>query len=337
MHSNVKCLDFLAMQHIKRRQFINATLFGVGMTPYLLAGAQSLSSKPIKVVVPYAAGGGTDVIGRSLLQSLSSLMGQPFILENKPGAGTVIGSDFVAKAEPDGHTLLLTSSAIAINASLIKNLPYNTLRDLMPVARICQGPNVIVVRSDSRFNTLNEVIKAAKENPDQLSYASSGNGSAVHLAGELFKQMSGTKIQHIPYKGAGPAYTDLLGGQVDLLIGTAGGVHKFVQSTRMRALAVTSLERSKAYPGVPTVAEILPGYFAEVWYALFAPRGCSEEWITTLNDQVKKAVGMTSYQRSLEADGLVASVNSPAEMENFMRLEVQRWQKVVLQANISID
>ena len=299
--------------------------------------AQPISNKPVKVVVPYSPGGGTDVIGRSLLQNMSGLMGQAFILDNKPGAGTVIGTDYVAKSEPDGKTLLLTSSAVSINASLIKNLPYNTLRDLAPIARICEGPNVIVVRADSPFLSIGDVIRSAKEKPGALSYASSGNGSAVHLAGELFKLMSGIQIQHIPYKGAGPAYTDLLGGQVDMLIGTAGGVHKFVQTGRMRALGVTSAERSKAYPGVPTVGETLRGFVAQVWYAVYAPKGTPLDLINTLNEFTRKAVSIPAYQTTLESDGLVASVNSPVEMAVFMKAEVERWQKVVQQANISID
>ena len=299
--------------------------------------AQPISNKPVKVVVPYSPGGGTDVIGRSLLQNMSGLMVQAFILDNKPGAGTVIGTDYVAKSEPDGKTLLLTSSAVSINASLIKNLPYNTLRDLAPIARICEGPNVIVVRADSPFLSIGDVIRSAKEKPGALSYASSGNGSAVHLAGELFKLMSGIQIQHIPYKGAGPAYTDLLGGQVDMLIGTAGGVHKFVQTGRMRALGVTSAERSKAYPGVPTVGETLRGFVAQVWYAVYAPKGTPLDLINTLNEFTRKAVSIPAYQTTLESDGLVASVNSPVEMAVFMKAEVERWQKVVQQANISID
>jgi len=323
--------------NIEKRKLIKSLLLGALVSPLNLVHAEKNITKPIRVVVPYAAGGGTDVIGRVLLQNLSELMGIPFILDNKPGAGTVIGTDFVAKSEPDGHTLLMTSSAIAINAALLKNLPYNTLKDLIPVARICQGPNVIVVRSDSPITSVSDLIKASKEKPGLLSYASSGNGTAVHLAGELLKLMSGTQILHIPYKGAGPAYTDLLGGQVDFLIGTAGGVHKFVQSGRMRAIAVTSAERSKAYPGVPTVGETLPGYFAQVWYAVYAPRGTPQELISNLNENIRRAVNLNSYQSTLDSDGLVASVNTPAEMATFMRSEVERWQKVVQQANISID
>ena len=323
--------------NIEKRKLIKSLLLGALVSPLNLVHAEKNITKPIRVVVPYAAGGGTDVIGRVLLQNLSELMGIPLILDNKPGAGTVIGTDFVAKSEPDGHTLLMTSSAIAINAALLKNLPYNTLKDLIPVARICQGPNVIVVRSDSPITSVSDLIKASKEKPGLLSYASSGNGTAVHLAGELLKLMSGTQILHIPYKGAGPAYTDLLGGQVDFLIGTAGGVHKFVQSGRMRAIAVTSAERSKAYPGVPTVGETLPGYFAQVWYAVYAPSGTPQDLISNLNENIRRAVHLNSYQSTLESDGLVASVNTPTEMATFMRSEVERWQKVVQQANISID
>jgi len=328
------------MANLNRRLFAkiaNSLLMGVSSMVVRSALAQPMSNKPIKVIVPYSPGGGTDVIGRSLLQNMSALMGQAFVLDNKPGAGTVIGTDYVAKSEPDGKTLLLTSSAVAINASLIKNLPYNTLRDLAPIARICEGPNVIVVRADSPFSSIGDVIRSAKEKPGVLSYASSGNGSAVHLAGELFKLMSGTQIQNIPYKGAGPAYTDLLGGQVDMLIGTAGGVHKFVQTGRMRALGVTSAERSKAYPGVPTVGETLKGFVAQVWYAVYAPKGTPQDLINTLNEFTRKAVSIPSYQTTLESDGLLASVNSPVEMAVFMKSEVERWQKVVQQANISID
>jgi tripartite-type tricarboxylate transporter receptor subunit TctC len=328
------------MANLNRRLFskiANSLLMGASSMSMRTPLAQPISNKPVKVVVPYSPGGGTDVIGRSLLQNMSGLMGQAFILDNKPGAGTVIGTDYVAKSEPDGKTLLLTSSAVSINASLIKNLPYNTLRDLAPIARICEGPNVIVVRADSPFLSIGDVIRSAKEKPGALSYASSGNGSAVHLAGELFKLMSGIQIQHIPYKGAGPAYTDLLGGQVDMLIGTAGGVHKFVQTGRMRALGVTSAERSKAYPGVPTVGETLRGFVAQVWYAVYAPKGTPLDLINTLNEFTRKAVSIPAYQTTLESDGLVASVNSPVEMALFMKAEVERWQKVVQQANISID
>lgn len=299
--------------------------------------AANYPSKLIKVIVPFATGGGTDVIGRSLIQSMSEDLGQSMIIENKPGAGTVIGSDFVSKAGNDGHTLLMTTSALAINASLVPKLPYDTVNDLPPVGRICNGPIIIVVRSDSPIKSVTDLIRIAKERTGQLSYASSGNGSAVHLAAELFKMMAKVEIQHIPYRGAGPAYTDLLGGQVDMLFGTAGGTHKFVKSGQMRAIAVTSTNRVDAYPGIPAVSETLPGYSAEVWYGLFAPKGTPLAMIERLNAALKKAANSPTYKETLLKDGLNVSVNSPAEMTVFMKSEVERWRKVVIEQNIKSD
>ena len=293
--------------------------------------------KTIRVIVPYAPGGGTDVIGRKLLQNMAAQLGQPIIIDNRPGAGTVIGTDAVARAEPDGYTLLINTNAIAVNASLVKKLPYNTLQDLVPVGRICTGPNVIVVRADSPFKSLSDIIQASKAKPGSLSYASSGNGTAVHLAAELLKVTAKIRILHIPYRGAGPAYTDLLGGQVDMLFGTAGGVSKFVQSGRMRAIAVTSETRSPAFPDVPAVAETLPGYSANVWYGMFAPKGTPNEILNALNESMRLAVNDPSYNADLVRDGLTAAVNSPSEMAKFMRSEVDRWQKVVTEAGITLD
>ena len=294
-------------------------------------------SRLIKVVVPFATGGGTDVIGRSLIQAMSEDLGQSMIIDNKPGAGTVIGSDFVSKAGNDGHTLLMTTSALAINASLIPKLPYDTLNDLPPVGRICNGPNIIAVRADSPIKSVADLIRIAKERNGQLSYASSGNGSAVHLAAELFKMMTKIDIQHIPYRGAGPAYTDLLGGQVDMLFGTAGGTHKFVKSGQMRAIAVTSAGRVDAYPGIPSVSETVAGYSAEVWYGLFASKGTPPAYIERISAALKKAANSPAYKETLQKDGLNVSVNSPAEMAAFMKSEVERWRKVVVDQNIKPD
>lgn len=294
-------------------------------------------SRTIRVVVPYAPGGGTDVIGRPLMQLMAASMGQSIIIDNKPGAGTVIGTDIVARAESDGHTLLMTTSAIAINASLMKSLPYDTLRDLVPVGQICHGPNVIVVRSDSPFYTLTDILKVARAKPAGLTYASSGNGSAVHLAAELLKLMAKVSILHIPYRGAGPAYTDLLAGQVDMLFGTAGGVHNYVTSGRMRAIAVTSLERSIAYPKIPTVSETVPNYSAEVWYGVFAPKGTSAATVNKINAAMKAAASNAAYRETLLNDGLTPLVNTPAEMSEFMRAEVERWRRVVTTAGITPD
>lgn len=329
----------MKMKQSSRREFSSRLLLGaaaLSSAPSWVYAA-NYPSKVIKVVVPFSPGGGTDVIGRSLIQSMSEDLGQSMIIENRPGAGTVIGSDYVSKAGSDGHTLLMTTSAIAINASLVPKLPYDTLNDLPPVGRICNGPNIIAVRADSPIKTIADLIRIAKERKGELSYASSGNGSAVHLSAELFKLMTKVDIQHIPYRGAGPAYTDLLGGQVDMLFGTAGGTHKFVKSGQMRAIAVTSATRVDAYAGIPSVSETVPGYSAEVWYGLFASKGTPTEVIDRLSASLIKAAGAQSYRDTLQKDGLIVSVNSPSEMAAFMRAEVDRWRKVVVSQNIKAD
>jgi tripartite-type tricarboxylate transporter receptor subunit TctC len=325
--------------HSNRRDFLlRAVGTGAAIATAGVASAQNVfPSRPIRVVVPYAPGGGTDVIGRPLTVAMAADLGQPMFIENKPGAGTVIGSDAVAKAPPDGHTILMNSSAIAINAALVQKLPYDTERDLAPVARICQGPLVIACRPEKPWKTIADVIRAAKANPGKLSYASSGNGSAVHLGGELFKLMAQVDITHIPYRGAGPAYTDVLGGQVDLIFATAGGAHNFVHSGKMRAIAVTSAARSDGYPGVPAVAETIPGYFAEVWYAMLAPGGTPAPIVNRLNAALRRAANATAYRAALENEGLRVVADTPEETAEFMRSEIARWRKVVAEAHVKID
>ena len=329
------------MNHLtsSRRTFLLQSIAGAAAlgAPLGSLAQTGFPVRPIRIIVPYAAGGGTDVVGRPLAQAMSTALGQPIIVDNKPGAGTVIGSDAVAKAAPDGYTLLMTTSAIAINASLVPKLPYNTDRDLTPVGRICQGPLVIACKSDKPWKTLGEMLQAAKAQPGKLNYASSGNGSAVHLGGELLKLMAKVDLTHVPYRGAGPAITDLLGGQVDLIVATAGSVHKHVQGGRMRALAVTSTARSDAYPGVPTVAETIPGYAAEVWYAILAPGGTPAPIVAQLNAAMKKAAGAAAYRAALESEGLKVVADTPQEMAAFMRTEQARWRKVVTEAKITID
>ncbi|MEJ8824530.1 tripartite tricarboxylate transporter substrate binding protein [Variovorax humicola] len=324
--------------HMNRRSLIRIAGAGGAMAAIGLAfGAEPYPSRPIRIVVPYAPGGGTDVVGRALAQAMSKDLGQPIIIDNKAGGGTVIGSDLVSKSAPDGYTLLMTTSAIAINASLVKNLPYDTQKGFSEVALICHGPNVLVVRADSPFKTLQDIIKAAKEKPGKLNYASSGNGSAVHLAAELLKNMAKIDLTHVPYRGAGPAYTDLLGGQVDMLFGTAGGVSKFVETGKMRAIAVTSRTRSSAYKDIPAVSETVPGYEAEVWYGVFAPGGTPAPVLARLNAAIRKAAEAPDYRARLKNEGLTVAVNTPQEMTQFMRSEEQRWRKVVTEGRITTD
>ncbi|MFC5866577.1 tripartite tricarboxylate transporter substrate binding protein [Aquincola agrisoli] len=299
--------------------------------------ADAYPSRMIRVIVPFTPGGGTDMVGRALIDDMSRELGQPMIIDNKPGAGTVIGSDMVAKAPPDGYTLLLTTSALAINDSLVKKLPYDTQKNFTGVGLICSGPNVLVTHPGSPYKTVQDVIQAAKANPGKLNYGSSGNGSAVHLAGELFKNLAKIDLTHVPYRGAGPAYNDLMGGQIDLVFGTAGGVAKLVDGGKMRAIAVTSAKRTPAYEGVPTIGETVPGYEAEVWYALFAPAGTPPEALNRLNAALRKAAEAPAYRARLVNEGLNVAVNSPQDMTRFLRAEEARWRKVVVEGNVSVD
>jgi tripartite-type tricarboxylate transporter receptor subunit TctC len=299
--------------------------------------ADAWPSHPIRLVVPFTAGGGTDLIARTLAQGLSDDLHQQVIIDNKGGGGTVIGSDYVAKSAPDGYTVLLTTSALPINATLVKTLPYDTQKDFTEVGLICKGPNVVVCRADSRLKTIQDVIDAARADPGKLSYGSSGNGTAVHLAMELFKNLAKVDIQHIPYRGAGPAFTDLLGGQTDLVCGTAGGVGKFVESGKMRAIAVTSPQRSSAFKDVPTIAETMPGYEAEVWYALFAPGRTPAPIVARINQSLRRAAEAPETRSRVENEGLLIAVGTPDEMTRFMRSEELRWRKVIVDGHIAID
>jgi tripartite-type tricarboxylate transporter receptor subunit TctC len=268
---------------------------------------------------------------------MSEELGQPLVVDNRGGGGTVIGSDAVAKAPPDGYTLLLTTSALAINASLVRELPYNTEKAITEVGLICRGPNVIVVRPDSSLRTVADIVRAAKADPGGLTYGSSGNGSAVHLAAELFKLTAGVDITHVPYRGAGPAYTDLLGGRLDMVFATAGGVANLVKQGQLRAVAVTSAQRTPAYDGVPTVGETLPGYEADVWYAIFAPAGTPAPVVARLNAAMRKATEAPAYRDRLAGEGLIVAVNSPEEMTRFMRAEEARWRRVVTDGKLTPD
>jgi tripartite-type tricarboxylate transporter receptor subunit TctC len=302
------------------------------------AAAQAFPSRPVRIIVPFTAGGGTDQVARTLADGMAKELGQPVLVDNKPGGGTVIGSDLVAKSPGDGYTLLLATSAHAINTSLVKNLPYSTQMSFADIALVGRGPNMLVTRSDRPYKTIKDVIEAARANPGKLTYGSSGNGTSVHLAGELFKMMAKIDLTHVPYRGAAPAYTDLLGGQIDFVFATAAGVGKFVASGKMRAIAVTSAVRSPSWPDVPTIAESgLPGYEADVWYALFASGGTPPEVLARLNTAVRRATEAPAFRSRVESEGLLTAVSTPEELTRYVRAEEARWRKVVLEARITID
>ncbi|MBT9463859.1 MAG: tripartite tricarboxylate transporter substrate binding protein [Hydrogenophaga sp.] len=296
-----------------------------------------VSDKPIRLVVPFAPGGGTDLIARTLGLGMSRELGQTVVIENKPGAGTIIGTDIVAKSPADGNTLVIATFAHAVNPSLMQKLPYDNDKAFTPVILIGKGPNVLVVRAESPFKSVKDVLDAARANPGKLNYASQGNGTSAHLAGEMFDNLAKVKTTHVPYRGAGPALTDLLGGQVDMIFGTATAVSSGLESGKLRALAVTGAERSQVLKNIPTIAETIPGYVMESWYGLYAPAGTPPEVIARLNAAAKKAVATDDFRKKVEQEGLVISAGAPSELDTYVRSEEARWRKIVKENNITAN
>jgi len=296
--------------------------------------------RPIKVIVPFAPGGGTDLVARTLGVAMAEDLKQVIVIDNKPGGSTVIGTDALAKSTADGYTLVVATLAHAVNPSLKAKLPYSQDKDFAPIILVGISPNVVVVSANSPFKTFQDFLLAAKANPGKLSYASQGGGTSAHLAGELFNAMAGTKLTHIPYKGAGPALTDVIGGQVDLMFATAAAVGSLVESGKLRALAVTTPTRSATplLAKLPTVAESgVPGYSAGSWYGYFAPAGTPPEVINKLNAAIKKAAQTPAFKSRVESEGLMIKTGTPEEFANFVRAEELRWRAVIKQANITAD
>lgn len=309
---------------------------GLGLAILVSSAHAQYPDKPVRIVVPFAPGGGTDLIARTLGQGMSQALGQPVIIENKPGAGTVIGTDLVAKSAPDGYTLVIATLAHAVNPSLLSKLPYNNDTAFAPVSLIGRGPNVLVVRAESPYKTVKEILDAAKAGK-KLTYASQGNGTSAHLAGEMFANLSKAEFLHIPYRGAGPAMVDLLGGQVDMFFGTAAAVANMVDQGKLRAIAVTTPEPSAAFKGVPTVAATVPGYAVESWYGFFVPAGTPAPVIGKLNAAVKKAAQNPDFVKKVEQEGLVVTASEPAEFDLYVKSEEARWKKIVKENNIKAN
>ena len=302
------------------------------------ASAQDYPAKPLRLVVPFPAGGGTDIVARTLGERLAAELGQPVIIDNRPGAGTVIGTDNVAKSAPDGYTLLMATFAHAVNPALQSKLPYPTTQSFAPVALVGRSPNVLVVNPAKPFKSVADVLAYARANPGKLSYGSFGNGTSAHLAGELFKSLARVDIVHVPYKGSSPALTDLLGGQIDLMFTTVASVAQYIKSERLRALAVTSAKRSAAYPKLPTIAEAgVPGYAAESWYGIYVPAGTPAPIIARLNQAVHAAVKSEAFKSRIEEEGLMLASGPPEELSQYVRAEQARWQRVVTDAKIKAD
>jgi len=294
--------------------------------------------RTIRIVVPFAPGGGTDVIARTLAQEMAKDLGATIIIENKPGAGTIIGTQTVAASEPDGYTLLMGTFANAVNPSLNAKLPYDPHKDFAAVALIARSFNIVVVNPASAIKSIADLVAAAKSDPNKLSYGTYGTGTSAHLAGELFKNMAKVNLTTVPYKGAAPAITDLLGGQIQVMFTTVASAASLIAAGQLRALAVTSAERSPAFPELPTVAEAgVPGYAAESWYGLYAPARTPDGIIDRLNKSAAKAVQSEAFKRLGVNEGLVMIASPPAELDRYVRGEEERWRKVIQDANIKIE
>ncbi|MFN7153601.1 MAG: Bug family tripartite tricarboxylate transporter substrate binding protein [Acidovorax sp.] len=324
-----------------RSRFTSVIAAAVVLSGFYAAPASAaFPEKPVRIIVPFSPGGGTDLVARSMTVVMGQELGQPVIIDNKPGAGTIIGTDTAAKSPPDGYTMVMATVAHVVNPSIQPKLPYNHDTAFAPVMLVGVSPNVLVVRASSPYKSVKDVIAAAKASPGKLSFASQGAGTSAHLAGELFKTLTDTNLIHIPYRGAGPALTDLLGGQVDVMFATAAAVGTMIDKGQLRALAVTTATRSSSHilSKVPTVAESgVPGYVADSWYGLFAPAGTPPDIIEKLNSAAKKAVNTEAFRKKLEAEGLVVKGSTPQEFDTYAKGEEARWRKVVKDNKITND
>ena len=294
-----------------------------------LALAQSYPTRPVRWIVGFAPGGSTDILARVTGQYLSERFGQPFLIENRPGAGSNIATEAVVNASADGYTLLMISPAHAVNATLYDKLSFVFLRDIAPVAGITRETNVMVVNPSFPAKSVPEFIAYAKANPGKINMASSGNGTSVHVAGELFNMMAGIKMTHVPYRGAGPAITDLLGGQVQVMFAAMPSAFEYVKAGRLRALAVTTATRSPALPDVPSVGEFVPGYEASSWYGVGAPRATPADIIDTLNKAVNAGLADPKLKSRLGDLGGTMLAGTPAEFGRLIAEETEKWAKVV--------
>jgi tripartite-type tricarboxylate transporter receptor subunit TctC len=293
------------------------------------ARALDYPTRPVHLIVGYPAGGTTDILARRVGQYLSERLGQQFIIDNRSGAGNNIGTEAVVGAVPDGYTLLLVNPANAINATLYEKLPFNFIRDITPVAGIIRVPNVMEVNPAVPAKTVAEFIAYAKANPGKVNMASSGNGTSIHVSGELFKMMTGVDMLHVPYRGSAPALTDLMGGQVQVLFDNMPSSVEYIKAGKLRPLAVTTAARSDALPGVPTVAETVPGYEASAWFGLGAPRGTPPEIVDTLNAAVNAGLADPKLKTRLADLGGSMLVGTPADFGKIIAEETEKWAKVV--------
>ena len=300
--------------------------------------AQNYPNKTVKILVPFAAGGPADNYARFMAQRLQDSLGQSFVVENRPGAGAVIGTDAAAKAAPDGYTLLLMSNAQTVNETLIPTKPYQLLRDFVPIAPINSSDLVLVANPSLPVSTTKDLVKLALSKPGKLNYASSGPGTPYHMAGELFKSMSGTYLVHIPYKGSSGARTDVIGGQVEMMFDAVTTMVEQVRAGKVKAIATTGKTRSDVLPDVPTISESgVPGYEATIWLGIMAPKGTPKAVVDKLNEAISKISSQPDVKQTWAKQGAVPMVMSPEAFEKYARDDIAKWAKVIKSAGIKAE
>jgi tripartite-type tricarboxylate transporter receptor subunit TctC len=322
-----------------RRYFLRlaAATVAFPISPSRLGWATEFPARPVRIVVGFAAGGGADIIARLIGQWLSERLGKPFVIENRPGAASNIATEAVVRARPDGYSLLLIGAPNSISATLYKNLSFDFMQDITPIASIAREPYVMVLNLSVKASTIPEFVALAKANPGKLNMASAGIGSGTHVSGELFKIMAGVNLVHVPYRGASPAITDLLGGQVQVFFSTMPACIQHIRSGSLRALAVTTTKRSDALPDVPTVGEFLTGYEASGWSGIGAPKNTPAEIVEKLNKEINAGLAEPKLITHLSELGATVFANSPADFGRFVADETLKWGNVIRAANLHAD
>ncbi len=330
---------------VRKRQFLSLCLgAALGAISCGAAAQAGWPNKPVKIIVPFAPGGTTDILARAMAPELAKALGQPFVVENRAGAGGNLGADAVAKSPPDGYTLVMgTVGTHAINKALYPKMPYDSQKDFAPITLVAGVPNVMVMSTDKAaslgIGSVADFIKYAKANPGKLSMASSGNGTSIHLAGELFKSMTGTFMTHIPYRGSGPALLDLMGGNVDVMFDNLPSAMPQIKGGKLKAFAVTSAQRSAALPDAPTIAEAgnLKGFDASSWFGLLAPAGTPPDIVNRIQQEVTRLLGSAAIKEKLLAQGAIPGGNTPQQFADFINAEHVKWAQVVKVSGAKVD
>jgi len=323
---------------LTRRNVVTALGAAALGAPFASLAQAGYPNKPVKIIVSFSPGGTTDILARFLAQKLGEALGQPVVVENRPGAGGILGNDFVVKSQPDGHTLLMGSASnLVVAPGMYKNMPYDAKKDLIPVAQAAAGPFVIVVNPQVPARTFPELIALAKADPGRITFATSGNGTSLHLAGELINTMAGIKMTHVPYKGTGPAMLDTISGQVNVTLSDMVPFVPHIQSGKLRPLAQTTAQRSRLLPDLPTVAETLPGYDATSWYGLMAPAGTPPAIVQRLNQELGKILQQADVRARYATLGVEGISMTPGEFGQYINREMAKWADVIAKSGARVE